>query len=278
MNAKQVPELVELAIEAICEDPNQVRQDAVADDDSELTESIRDHDVQEPPQVYADGNVYRVFSGGRRVRCAKAAGKKSLLVCVHPSKPDLPQLHLKQLLANAHRVDLNPMELCDSYREQMELRKINATELAQLVSKSKTFISNVLSLANLDAELQLLIRQRKLGLAHGAMLARMKPDEQRLMLERLKAGEPVKRDELEQRSSTSKKNGKPVRRVALETSEATLNIVGKSKLTIPELIAVFQRLIRECKKAKSQGLDLSTLASILRDRASAERAQTEDGK
>ena len=259
-------ELLDLPIDKVREDELQPRKDFPKAEGDELTESVREHRVKEPITVYRDNDLFILISGARRLRSSIAAGRKTIPARVYERRPEPAELFLHQLLSNIHRVDLNFMEMCDCYEQLMAYRKINATELARLVSKSKTYVSNVLSLATLNLELQGLIRERKVGLATGAMLARMKPEEQLVTLEQLKAGKAVRREELERITPGKEDSRKALRRVLLELPSATMSIHGKSKLAVDDLIGLLQSLIRECKKARSQGLDLTTLACILRDR------------
>ncbi len=181
-------------------------------------------------------------------------------------KPDPAELYLHQFLANAHRLDLNPVELCNAYTELMQRLQINATELAQTVSKSKTYVSNVLSIDSLPDIIKQLIRERKIGLAKAALLARMTLEDQLRSVESLVSGQ-LDREQLESKTRKRKSSDKPLRRVTLETPTATMNMVGKAKMTIDDLLEVLQTLVRECRRARSQSLDLATLSSILRDRS-----------
>lgn len=261
------PELLEISLELIDEDPSQPRTDFDSVADAELAANVEVHDVIEPPHVYRHLNRYILISGTRRVRALRHAGKTKARVYVFPERPSPADLYLHQLILNSHRLELNPMELCVAYQKIMELRQSNATGIAQLVSKSKTYVSNVLSLSSLPKEFQQLIREKRLGLANAAMLARLKPDAQQQMLEQLRNGTKLQRDQLQDQST--KKPKEKTKRVTFELPEATLNVNGKAKLGLMELSKLLQSLARECKKAHQQKLDVSTLACILRDRIAA---------
>ena len=152
--------------------------------------------------------------------------------------------------------------MCEAYKTLMQLKKINASELAKVVSKSKTYVSNVLSLDKLPAEIKQLVREGRIGLAKGALIARMDPEEQQEL-----NVESLSREKLERKTSRTKLEGKPVRRVTLDMPAAKMSVVGRAKMSVDELIDMLQSLVRECKRARSQGVDISTLSCILRDRA-----------
>lgn len=259
-------QLVDVPMGRIKLDTGQPRQDFPGAERKELTANLIEHGQKEPITGYWEGDYFIVVSGTRRCISGADAGLEKMLAVVMDHKPEPAELFLHQFLANEHRLNLNPVELCAAYLVLMRLMKINATELAQTVSKSKTYVSNVLSIDGLGAEAKQLIREGRVGLAKAAMLARLSPEEQQLATKKLLGGR-LTREQLERLSSKNKPNGKAVRRVTLETPVATMSLVSKTKLTIDELLELLQTLVRECKRARSQSLDLSTLSSILRDRA-----------
>lgn len=255
-------ELRTIPLDQIKLDSTQPRVDFPEAERKELTASLLDHGQKEPITVYRCGDGFVVVSGARRRISAEDAGLPSLLAVVLDHKPEAGELYLHQLLANAHRLDLNPMELCDGYKRLMHLTGISATELAKAVSKSKTYVSNVLSLDSLPDGVKQMIRERRIGLARAALIARMTVEEQREW-----STLDLSREQLERRTSRKRPEAKSVRRVTLEMPSATMSLAARMKLGVDDLIELFQSLVRECKRARTQGVDVSTLACILRDRA-----------
>ena len=260
-------QLVDVEIGRIKLDPHQPRMDFPEQERQELTQNLLENGQKEPITGYwDDGGFFIVISGARRVISAGDAKLKSLAAIALDKKPDPAELYLHQFLANAHRLDLNPVELCNAYKELMQRLQINATELAKTVSKSKTYVSNVLSIDSLPDVIKQLIRERKIGLAKAALLARMTLEEQLRSVDSLVSGQ-LDRQQLESKTRKKKAEDKPVRRVTLETPMATMSMAGKAKMTVDDLLEVLQTLVRECRRARSQNLDLTTLSSILRDHA-----------
>ena len=255
-----------LPLERIKPCPKQPRTQFPEASRAELVANLRANGQQEPIIVYAKDGFHWIISGGRRYQAAPDAGLTHLRAVISPVEPEPKELLRYQLLCNAHRLDLNPMELCDSYQRLMEGDGLKATELASVVSKSKTYVSNVLSLASLSPHAQQLVREGRIGLAKGALLARLSEDALQKALDEIENGN-VSRTDLEQKAAKKRGRDKPVRRVALELPTATINLIGKSKISVEQLIELLQELVKHCRKARSQGLDLSTLASILRDQA-----------
>ncbi len=258
-------QLVDVELGRMKLDPHQPRQDYPEAERRELTANLVENGQKEPITGYWDNDFFVILSGARRFISAGDGGLKTLTALAMDHKPDPAECYLHQFLANAHRLDLNPAELCTAYQELMNRLQINATELAQTVSKSKTYVSNVLSIAGLPDVIKQLIRDRKIGLAKAALLARMTLEDQLRSVESLVSGQ-LDREQLERKTRKKKSTDKPVRRVTLEMPTATMSMVGKAKMTVDDLLEALQTLIRECRRARSQNLDLTTLASILRDR------------
>ncbi len=261
-----------ISIDLVDDDPFQPRTAFEEEGLREFAMSVRENDVIEPIHVVRRGNRYGLLNGARRLRACKLAGRKDVPALIVSDSSSEGERLLKQLLSNAHRLDLNPMELCDAYQRLMQTFGINASELALKVAKSKTYVSNVLSLASLSDDAKSLIREGKLDLAKGAQLARVPPEQLDEFLQKARRGE-LKRAELEQAASTRPKRGKrengsrpQTSRVTLEAAKASVNLVCPGKPTLEDVIRTLQELVRSCKRAQGEGLDLSTLASVLRDK------------
>ncbi|RCS42050.1 hypothetical protein DTL42_19665 [Bremerella cremea] len=59
--------------------------------------------------------------------------------------------------------------------------------------------------------------------------------------------------------------------MSCQLPQAKVSVQAKVGLSLPALIDLLEDLLKECRKAKNQGLDIKTAVSILRDRS---RVQT----
>lgn len=262
-------EFIEVAIDDVSPDPNQPRRNIIDSSVKDLSDNLRLHGQICPILVIRKGTKLIIVDGERRWRAMKLAGAHSIRIIVLESVPPPSEMLKLQILANCQRRDLNAMELSDQYVNLMREDKLSATELATTLSRSKSHTSEVLSLQDLPDPIKELVRVEKIGLTKAAQIARLPKEEQEGIASLVASGE-LNRSQLGRKASRNANNvEKGVKRVSLELAEATINLVGKCALSLDQILDVFEKLIRECKRARTQGLDVSTLASILRDRAQA---------
>lgn len=124
---------------------------------SELTESIRQRGVLEPLLVRkVETGRYQLVAGERRFHAAVAAGL-SEVPCVEMSLSDQEALEVA-LVENLQRRDLNPFEEAEGYRTLVEKYGYTHEQVAQAVGKSRTSITETLSLLNIPPAIRDLCR------------------------------------------------------------------------------------------------------------------------
>lgn len=124
---------------------------------TELTESIRQRGVLEPLLVrkVAPGR-YQLVAGERRFHAAVAAGLTEV-PCVELSLTDQEALEVA-LVENLQRRDLNPFEEAEGYRTLVEKYGYTHEQVAQAVGKSRTSITETLSLLQIPPAIRDLCR------------------------------------------------------------------------------------------------------------------------
>lgn len=124
---------------------------------SELTESIRQRGVLEPLLVRKVGpSRYQLVAGERRFHAAVAAGL-SEVPCIEMSLSDQEALEVA-LVENLQRRDLNPFEEAEGYRTLVEKYGYTHEQVAQAVGKSRTSVTETLSLLNIPPAIRDLCR------------------------------------------------------------------------------------------------------------------------
>lgn len=119
----------------------------------ELAASIREKGILEPLLIRANpdrqsadgsGPAYRIISGERRYRAAQQAG----LYEVPAIEMDVSEQEALEiaLIENLQRKDLTPFEEADGYRALAENHGYTHEQIAQAVGKSRTVITEALSL------------------------------------------------------------------------------------------------------------------------------------
>ena len=135
--------------------PNTKQPRTVFDEDAltELSASIKEVGVLQPPVVRSIGNgKYELIMGERRLRASKLAGLKTIPVIIRAT-PD-NELLREALLENIHRSQLNPLEEASAYENLITDFGYTHDELATKVGKSRPAITNTLRLMNLPASVQ----------------------------------------------------------------------------------------------------------------------------
>ncbi len=135
----------------------------------ELAESIRRNGVIQPLVVRAleDGS-YEIVAGERRWRAAKMANLSEVPVVIK-ELDDRQTLEIA-LIENVQRQDLNPLEESEGYQRLMDEFGYTQEELATVVGKSRSHVTNMMRLLGLPEDVKSYINDRKLSMSHARAL------------------------------------------------------------------------------------------------------------
>lgn len=143
-----------IPIEDIEPNPDQPRQ--ALGDISELTSSIREKGILEPLLVRQVGGRFEIIAGERRYRAAVEAGLGEL-PCVIREASDSEMMELA-LVENLQRKDLTPFEEADGLRVLAEKYAYTHEAMAEKVGKSRSSITETLSLASMPEDVRQICR------------------------------------------------------------------------------------------------------------------------
>ncbi|SMO52954.1 chromosome segregation DNA-binding protein [Saccharicrinis carchari] len=130
----------------------------------ELAASIREVGVIQPLTVRKSGDKYELIAGERRFRASKIAGLQKVPAYVR-SADDETMLEMA-LVENIQREDLDPIEIAISYQRLIDECKLTQESMSERVGKKRATVSNYLRLLKLPGEIQLGLRDKKLGMGH----------------------------------------------------------------------------------------------------------------
>lgn len=259
-------------IEKFIPNPDDLRTIVASDRLSELTSSLRTHGVKVPLIGYVVPNGIMVCDGHLRLEAARAAGIRELPVVILPQKPSETELLLLELTVNGQRAELNPVDEFEAFSRLIRLENWSATELAQHVATSNTDVTRVMSIGKLTPEERELVRSGKISKSAAYALSRMSSDQRAAMVRKAVTGEAT----CEQLNSQvrRRKPGDDVktRRIICEVASGTVSVQSKTGLTFTSFIELLEGLLRECRKLRTKGLDLSTAALVLKDQCRHGRA------
>ena len=143
-----------IPIEQIDPNPNQPRQ--VMGDLSELVSSINEQGVIEPIVVRQRGARFQIVAGERRYQAAVRAGLDELPVVIR-DVDDVGILEIA-LVENLQRKDLTPFEESEALHALCQQAGYTHERLAQKLGKSRTVITESLSLSQMPDHVKQLCR------------------------------------------------------------------------------------------------------------------------
>jgi len=176
----QRDEILEINLKEIRPNPYQPRKtfDEVAL--SELAESIKNDGLLQPIVVTEDIDGYYIIAGERRFRASKLAKLKTIRAILVNS--DEQKMRQYALIENIQREDLNALELAEAYGELLKIDEISHEELATIIHKSRTHITNTVRLLQLSVKTQKALLDKKITAGHAKVLVGLDEKTQQLMV------------------------------------------------------------------------------------------------
>jgi ParB/RepB/Spo0J family partition protein len=133
----------------------------------ELAESIKKDGLKSPILVRPAGNKYEIVQGERRFRATKHVGLTTVEAFVEDLSDD-QAFHLA-VIENIQREQLTPIEEAQAFKRYVELG-LTHDQIAEKVSKSRTYVTSRLRLLKLIPEIQDMIAQGKISEGHAKQL------------------------------------------------------------------------------------------------------------
>ena len=203
-----------IPVDKIRPNPDQPRK--VLGDLRELTDSIRDKGVLEPLLVrfVPRDDCYHIISGERRYHASRAAGLREV-PCIEKIADDAETLELA-LIENLQRKDLSAFEEADGLKTLAESYGYTHEKMAERLGKSRTSITETLSLATMPEEVRERCRRADIH-AKSLLLQIVRQSETEkmiAMLERMqREGTPTRHDARRIARESKKTRGRPRRYV-----------------------------------------------------------------
>ncbi|XPF93034.1 ParB/RepB/Spo0J family partition protein [Colwellia sp. RE-S-Sl-9] len=173
----QTSELQNLPIELLHTGKYQPRKDMSDEALIELSNSIKSQGIIQPIVVrQTDHEEYEIIAGERRWRAAQLAGLE-LVPCLVKDVPDESAVAMA-LIENIQREDLNAMEEAIALERLLIEFELTHQEVADVVGKSRTTVSNLLRLNNLNSEVKTFLEHGDLEMGHARALLGLSDDEQ----------------------------------------------------------------------------------------------------
>jgi ParB family chromosome partitioning protein len=160
--------LLFISIEKIIRDPDQPRKQFNEDKIKELAISIKKHGLIQPIilRKYSE-EEYRIVAGERRWRASQIAGLNLMPSIILPSDLDKNEV---SLIENIQREDLTIIEEANAYINLIEKNQYSHEQLASIVGKSRSHVTNILRILSLDTFFLDLLEKDIITLGHAKIL------------------------------------------------------------------------------------------------------------
>ena len=180
-NISEKNEILEIDVNNIEPNPYQPRKIFNEEKIKELSDSIEKNGLLQPIVVTRNAGSYLLIAGERRLRATKLANISTIKSVV--LDVDNKQLRELALIENIQRDDLNIIEIAYSYAGLLNDFNITHEELAILVSKSRSSISNILRLLTLSSFSQKMLGADKISLGHAKLIVGLSEAEQKIIID-----------------------------------------------------------------------------------------------
>lgn len=170
-------ELKKIPIEFLQPGKYQPRKDMSPEALEELASSIRSQGVIQPIVVRSVGtDKYEIIAGERRWRAAQLA-QLDVVPCLIKNVGDEAAVAIA-LIENIQREDLNAMEEAQALDRLMTEFDLTHQEVAEAVGKSRTTVTNLLRLNNLNEDVKLLVEHGDIEMGHARALLALEGEAQ----------------------------------------------------------------------------------------------------
>ena len=214
---------------------------------SELSDSIKQNGILQPLLVRKKGAKYEIVAGERRYQAAKLAGLEEVPVIIKDISD--AEVFKLALIENLQRSDLSPLEEARGYKQLIKERALTQDEVAKLVSKSRSAVTNTLRLLDLPEEVQQFVEDGLITVGHARAILAVPSPEGRVKLAQKVVDEKLSVRQTENlaplfsvNEETVVRRREPIPasfkraartlRVALDTNVKVKNVRGKNKLEI----------------------------------------------
>ena len=241
-----------ISIELLDPNPNQPRQ--VMGDLSELMASVAEKGIIEPLIVRQRGGRFQIIAGERRYHAAVQVGLREIPVVVR-EVDDVEVMELA-LVENLQRKDLTAFEEAEALHQLAQKCDYTHEDMARKLGKSRTAITESLSLNNMPEEVRNLCRLADITSKSTLLqiVRQQDPKKMTALVERLvNGGNGVTRQDVRKETARAKP-GRPKTFIFAfkpETQQFNLRMsFRKGKVDKAEIISALEQIIKELRASR----------------------------
>ena len=192
-NSSNNKNLLLVPIEQIFRDENQPRKEFDKIKLEELSQSIIKNGLIQPLIVRTnEQGQYIIVAGERRWRASQQANLKTIPCLMLPADLDKDEV---SLIENIQREDLKISEEAAAYQKLIEKNNYTHEQLSKIVGKSRSHITNLLRILNLDNYFFELLNKGIISMGHArALIGKTPHDYEQFILDKITNGKISVRD------------------------------------------------------------------------------------
>ncbi len=175
----------EVAIEALHVSPFQPRKHLDSEAMAELVSSVAEKGILQPLLVRPSQDGYEIVAGERRFRAAQEV-KLSKVPVVIRELSNQEALEVA-IIENLQRENLNPVDEARAFKQLMEFG-ISQEDVAKVIGKSRSSVSNTLRLLNLSEEALEALEQGEISAGHARAILSQPEEYQEWALKQILSG------------------------------------------------------------------------------------------
>src|SRR4051812_46045532 len=174
--APEVPasDLQVIPVSRIRANPFQPRRVFNPEELAELEASLKSTGLLQPISVRRRGDAYELIAGERRLRAATNLGWTEISALVREF--DDQTMLVLALVENLQRANLNAIEEARGYKRLIDEFGLTQQQVADVVAKDRTTVTNLLRVLTLPAEVQALVESGDLSVGHARALLALPAD------------------------------------------------------------------------------------------------------
>lgn len=170
-------QLTELNVNQLQTGVYQPRKGMEAEALEELAASIQSQGIIQPIVVRQIGiDKFEIIAGERRWRAARKAGLNKVPCLI--KKVDDREAIAMALIENIQREDLNAIEEAQALERLQQEFSLTHQQVADVIGKSRTSVTNILRLNQLEDEVKELVAQKQLEMGHARALLALQEEQQ----------------------------------------------------------------------------------------------------
>ena len=193
LNIDNQKNLLLISIEKIFRDEQQPRKEFDKEKLNELAQSIQKNGLIQPIILrLRDSETYTIVAGERRWRAAQLSNLKTIPSLLLPDDLDKDEI---SLIENIQRENLKISEEAMAYQRLIEKNNYTHDHLSKIVGKSRSHITNLLRILNLDNYFFDLLNKGVISMGHArALIGKTPNDYDQQTLDKINQGKISVRD------------------------------------------------------------------------------------